>query len=145
MVDSALVRKWHTMRSLSWRDRGLVAEAALLLAAARAVVWLLPYRSFQRWLTFDRAGGAANPLLVARVRRAINIASRNVPFAAVCLPQAMAAKAMLARRGASCSLFVGAARDAGGEMVLHAWLECGGTVVTGDAGRSAVTPVARFG
>jgi Transglutaminase-like superfamily len=144
VVDSVPVRKLHTMRALSWPDRGLVAEAALLLAAARAVVRLLPYRWFQRWLTLDRAGSAPNPLLVTRVRRAVNIASRNVPFAAVCLPQAMAAKAMLGRRGASSSLFVGAARDAAGEMILHAWLESGGTIVTGDAGRSAVTPIARF-
>jgi hypothetical protein len=57
----------------------------------------------------------------------------------------MAAKVMLARRGTRSSLWIGAARGDGGEMMLHAWLEAGGTIVTGEAGQAGVTPVARFG
>jgi len=55
----------------------------------------------------------------------------------------MAAKVMLARRGFRSSLVVGAGRDAD-RLLLHSWLEAGGIVVTGEAGRSAMTPVIRY-
>jgi|SRR5262245_24417951 len=149
MVDSrhvgAMVRKLRTLNSMSWADRELVAEAAVLLAAARATLAILPFRWFQPWLSLNRAEATANATHVTRVRRAVNIASRNLPWKAPCLPQAMAAKVMLARRGTPSSLWIGAARADGGEMILHAWLEAGGTVVTGEAGRAGVTPVTRFG
>jgi hypothetical protein len=143
-VGARARRKVRSLWSLSWRDRGLVAEAVLMLAAARAALRLLPFRWFQPWLTLDRAADGSDAALVFRVGRAVNIASRNLPFNAVCLPQAMAAKVMLARRGAGSSLVIGAARDADGQLLLHAWLEAGGTIVTGAAARSAMTPVARF-
>jgi len=135
--------KARTLGSLPWRDRGLVVEAALMLVAARATLLVVPFRRFRPWLTL--AGrGQADPLLLARVRRAIGMAARNLPFEAVCLPQAMAAKAMLARRGAGSALCIGVGRDADDSMILHAWLEAGDTIVTGAPARRVVTEVTRF-
>lgn len=137
-------RKLVSLRSLAWRDRAMVAEAALVLSAARVTVGLLPYRRLRPWLT--ASGGPASDALVAyRVRRAVTLASRNLPFELVCLPQAMAAKLMLARRGFGSSLIVGAGRGDDDTVFLHAWLESGGTIVVGDAGRSSFTPVVTFG
>jgi len=141
-------RKLVAARSLSWRDRGLVAEAALLLCAARLTLWLVPFRRYRTWLSVDRRrrrGRTVSPMLVSRVGRAVRIAARNLPFEAVCLPRAMAAKLMLARRGCPSSLVIGSGSDDGGAMTLHAWLDSGGTIVVGDNGRSSVTPVVRFG
>ena len=138
-------RKFRTLQSMSWADRALVTEAAVMLVAARATLAILPFRWFEPWLSLNRAEDASNTTLVARVRRAVNIASRNLPLKVACLPQAMAAKVMLARRGTRSSLWIGAARADDGEMILHAWLEAGGTIVTGEAGQAGVTPVARFG
>lgn len=138
-------RKLISLRELGWRDRLLVVEAALLLGAARLTLRLVPWRWYKRWLTLDRSGAAWDPLLVSRVRRAVGSASRNLPIDAACLPQAMAAKAMLARRGTGTKLVIGAGQVDDGTMILHAWLEAGGTVVTGGAGRSSVTPVVTFG
>lgn len=136
-------RKLRSLASLSWQARARVVEAAVLLGAARVAVLVLPYRVLERWLRFD--GGRTSPdrAQVADVRRAVSTAARNVPFTAVCLPQAMAAKVMLARRGFRSSLVVGAGRDDDG-LLLHSWLEAGGMVVTGAAGRSAMTPVIRY-
>jgi hypothetical protein len=140
---AALLRKLLSFRSLPWRDRLLAAEAALLLLAAGLTLRLVPYRWFKHWLVLGRPGAPSDPFLVPRVRRAVRIASRNLPFDPACLPQAMAAKFMLALRGSSSSLVVGAGRD-GATMTLHAWLESGDTIVTGSGGRSSVTPVVTF-
>jgi hypothetical protein len=136
-------RKLSTLRSLSWADRGRVAEAAVLLAAARAAVLVLPYRALERWLRFERGREPSDGRRIADVRCAVETASRNLPFAVACLPQAMAAKLMLARRGCRSSLVIGAGRD-GDDLLLHAWLEAGGMVVTGQAGRRAMTAVVRY-
>jgi len=137
-------RKLRSMHALTWRERGRVLEAMAILAAARLALALLPYRIYSRWLTGDGASGAADIELIARVRRGVQIAARNLPFAAPCLPQAMAAKVMLARRGAGSSVCVGAAPADTGDLALHAWLEAGGVVVIGNLARSGMTPVARF-
>jgi hypothetical protein len=136
-------RKFASLQSLSRRDRVLVLEAALLLLAASTTLRVVPYRWFKPWLVFGRARGA-DPVLARRVGRAVGIASRNLPFDPACLSRAMAAKLMLAWRGSGSSLVIGAGRD-DGTMILHAWLESGGAIVTGGRGRSSVTPVVTFG
>ena len=138
-------RKLDAFRSLSWSDRAMVAEAAVLLSGAHLTLRVAPYRRFRRWLTAGPRGAAWDPLVASRVRRAVAMASRNLPFEVVCLPQAMAAKVMLARRSIGSSLVLGAGHDDDHGVSFHAWLESGGTVVTGGAGRSSVTPMVSFG
>jgi hypothetical protein len=79
------------------------------------------------------------------VRHAVTIAARNVPFRAVCLPQAMAAKFMLVRRSQPSTLHLGVGKNAAGDLMGHAWLQSDGVTVVGGAGIGDVTPIARFG
>jgi hypothetical protein len=67
---------------------------------------------------------------------AVTRAARHVPFDAVCLPQAMAARIMLKRRGVDSVLHFGAriGRDKIGPdqpIDAHAWLDAAGVEVTG--------------
>jgi hypothetical protein len=67
---------------------------------------------------------------------AVTRAARHVPFKAVCLPQAMAARIMLKRRGVDSVLHFGAriGRDKIGPdkpIDAHAWLDAAGVEVTG--------------
>jgi hypothetical protein len=126
-------------------DRALTREAVLMLGLARLLVLTIPFRLLARWLGRAPSRDAGDAVLLGRVRRAVTTAARNVPWNAVCLPQAMAAKAMLARRGCGSSLRLGAAFDAQGKLTAHAWLVVGGTVVVGAAGKSEITPLTRFG
>src|SRR6516165_3614330 len=141
-----LLRKLKTFLAMRGPDRLLVCEAAATLALARLIVLTVPFRILARWLSRAPETNSCDQLLLVRVRRAVTTAARNVPWNAVCLPQAIAAKAMLARRGFGSSLHLGARPDAAqGTVVAHAWLVAGGTVVVGAAGISQVTPLARFG
>jgi hypothetical protein len=136
-------RKLASFLALPWLDRGLVAEAAIALAIVRLTLLLVPFRWYVRWL---RRGGSRDTdlAMASRIGRAVRIAARNVPWTAVYLPQAMAAKAMLARRGYGSALYVGIMPSTDPATRLHAWLEIDGSVVAGGA-RSAVIPVVRFG
>ncbi|MGA8495784.1 MAG: lasso peptide biosynthesis B2 protein [Xanthobacteraceae bacterium] len=67
---------------------------------------------------------------------AVTRAARHVPFNAVCLPQAMAARIMLKRRGVDSVLHFGARIGQGRSgqdkpIDAHAWLDAAGVEVTG--------------
>jgi hypothetical protein len=121
-----------------------IIEAFLCLAAARLMIRVMPFRLLRRWLgpigsmpvlplQGDRGRHA-----VRQTRRWIRQVAAHAPFRAVCLPQAMAARWMLARRGIASELHIGARRGAVGAqrpIDLHAWLLCGDLCVTGAGAR----------
>lgn len=138
-------RKLLTFLGMRCADRFLVCEAILALALARLIVLTVPFRLMAPWLSRAPQTDACDEALLLRVRKAVTTAARNVPWNAVCLPQAIAAKAMLTRRGCGSSFHLGAGFNAQGQLIAHAWLVAGGTIVVGAAGIGSVTPLARFG
>ena len=140
-----LRRKLKTFLGMRMSDRLLVCEAALMLAISRLIIFTVPFGFMAPWFSRAPETSACDEALLLRVRQAVTTAARNVPWNAVCLPQAMAAKAMLARRGCGSSFHFGAGKDAQGKFIAHAWLVAGGTVVVGAAGIAGMTPLARFG
>jgi Transglutaminase-like superfamily len=140
-----LRRKIKTFLSMSSADRWLVCEAIVMLGMARLIVIAIPFRLVAAWLSRAPQTMSCDQALLLRVRRAVTTAARNVPWNAICLPQAIAAKAMLAVRGCGSSFHLGADLNAQGKLTAHAWLVAGGTVVVGAAGIDGVTPLARFG
>lgn len=140
-----LIRKLGRFLNMSHGQRLLLLEAAVLLGAARLVLLTLPFGRVARWLQRAPDPGRHDAATVLAVREAVTGAARNVPWNAVCLPQAMAAKVMLARRGQGSALHLGAARAEGGDLAAHAWLVAGGEIVVGEAGVAGMAPLARFG
>ena len=92
------------------------------------------------------AAGPPPAAALRRIGRAVERAAQRLPWPVVCLPQAMAAKGMLAFRGIPSRLHLGAARagEAGG-LTAHAWLTCGEVTVVGGEARPGFTELARFG
>jgi hypothetical protein len=128
-------------RQVGHRERLLLAEAIWSLAAARLQLATQPFPRIAR-----RLGGFVTPLqaransqpaspdaeaTAAMVGWAVTRAARHVPFGAVCLPQAMAAKAMLARRGISSVIHFGTRRGEALSLAAHAWVDAAGVEVTG--------------
>jgi hypothetical protein len=126
------------------RQRLLVLEAVLCLGLARLVLLVVPFRRVAPWLQRAPDAACREPATVRAVRQAVTVAAHNVPWSAMCLPQAMAAKAMLARRGQGSALHLGAGKADDG-LMAHAWLVAGGEIVVGEAAVAEVTPLARFG
>jgi hypothetical protein len=140
-----LKRKLQTFMRMTAAERRLICEAAAMLALARMIVLAMPFRFIAPWLRRAPEGAAGNEKLILAVRQAVTIAANNVPWNAVCLPQAIAAKAMLARRGCGSTFYLGAAFDNNGRLIAHAWLVAGGQVVIGAAGIPGMSPLARLG
>jgi hypothetical protein len=116
-------------------------EAAILLAVARALVRFVPLRYWRKTLgpidnqPIQITTGSANEVTTNKavaVGLWVRRTAKKMPFRAVCLPQAMAGRWMLSRRGITNQIFIGAKRNE--ELSLsdfHAWLMHGDRCLTG--------------
>jgi hypothetical protein len=142
-VLSPLRRTLKSAREVGWRRRALIAEAAFWLLTARLALLLVPFPKLAR--TLGDFVPAADPRVAqvtaptteaqAQIAREVSWAvtrgAAHVPFRAVCLPQAMAARIMLKRRGVASAMHFGAGRGADKPLDAHAWLDAAGVKVTG--------------
>ena len=141
---------------LNHERRALLSEATAWLLLTRVALLVVPFPRLARHLgTFvpptdvrvfqARSGGAPEQVrLVSEVAWAVTRAARVVPFRAVCLPQAMAARIMLARRGIGSILHFGAAKGRDKPLDTHAWLDAAGVEVTGYPVAGTFTEIACF-
>jgi hypothetical protein len=152
-----ITSKLSRLARMDRRRTMLLAEAILWLAVMRAATPFVPFRRYRTRLgafvapvdggSIDegrQAASAARAALAAEIGWAVACAARNAPFAAVCLPQALAAKIMLRRRGIVAELFFGFSREGGGELATHAWLRVGDVEVTGYPVARSCTPIACY-
>ncbi|MEZ5681826.1 MAG: lasso peptide biosynthesis B2 protein [Erythrobacter sp.] len=129
--------KLQTFLALDSADRIATVEAIGRIAWAQWLVKAVPPRlwrsQFGGTARDDRkaSGLDADIATIRRVRLAVARAHRNLPGDAACLPQALAARRMLERRGISSTLYIGTMRDEGGHRRFHAWLKVGEEWVTG--------------
>ena len=127
--------------TLKTGQRRWIVEAALLLAVARLAVACLPFRLIARWLgpivPPDACPRAAveDPATLRDelrfIRWSVNAVGRRQPFAAVCLPRALAARAMCRRRGIGSTLRLGSQAGQTDGVQTHAWLDADGVALTG--------------
>jgi hypothetical protein len=133
-------RALRRLAGASWRDRALVAEAAVCLALARLAVLVLPFRAIAAGLgrpmeESDLTDSPADVELGRRIAWALGAVSARAWWRTKCLEQALAGGAMLRLRRVPNTLYLGVARAADGESPLdaHAWLRTGTLHVTGGA------------
>lgn len=121
--------------TVRWRKRDvrLAAEALALLVAARVGLWVLPFATVRRLLHAVARPGRASPRGADHLAWSLAAAARRLPSTfRDCLPLALAADAMLRRRGAPSELVIGVRRaSATGRVEAHAWVVSGERVVTG--------------
>ena len=129
---------------LSSGDRWLLVMAAVLLAAIRIGLAVLPYRRLHglvdRLARVSPPHTLAPPALPDRIAWAVTRASRAVP-GATCLTQALAARVLLERGGHPARVRVGIGRAEGAPLVAHAWVESEGRIVLGGTDLARYTPL----
>lgn len=141
----SLFRRFRTLTKCGTMRQRLVIEAAVALLWARMLLLAVPFQRLSvRWGELVPVGDPriaarmtvpGSPPEHAEIARAISWAvtatASVLPFTAMCMQQAVAAREMLARRGIAAVIHYGAGRDAAGRLVAHAWLEAAGARVTG--------------
>lgn len=131
MANRRLPHGWRQFRALDAAERWLVIEAFMLMAIIQVGFRTMPFAMLRRWLDKGKGcRGAAHTR--ARIAWAVNAAGRRLP-GRTCLSEALAADVMLRRRGYTSSVRFGIRKIRGSSdpPQAHAWVECGGTIVTG--------------
>ena len=135
-----MLTAYRRLASLDRARRRLLIEAVASLTVVWVGLRLLPFLKLQRlldrWVALPivRQPVRATPELVKSVNWALTAASARFS-AASCLVQALAAAAMLRRRGLACRLRIGVrtrGNVVGARIEAHAWLECDGCIAIGD-------------
>jgi hypothetical protein len=124
-------------------------EAALALGAAQLALALLPFRRIAANLgQSGKESAAAIPSshdgLAEQIGWAVETMSRHVPWNSRCLAQALSAWWMLGRRGVAGTVYFGVARNPDKPFDAHAWLRCGGRIVTGGNGHEQFKVISCF-
>jgi len=142
------VRGLRNFFHLPAASRLLLIEALVVVWAIRLCMWLLPFRIVQRALArlADTCVETRRACPGSReIPWAVTTVSRYVPTV-MCLPQALAAQFLLARRGTRAQLRIGVAKGHSGRLEGHAWLESDGKVIFGElSGASRFTPFPPLG
>lgn len=136
--------RWRNLRRRNAEELHLFAEAmcrlSLMQLRIAILVWIGRTRPYERAQPPEpgQIANAAIRLTAAQTRTAkrtgwaVERAATVLPFAVICLPQALAAREILRRRGIYSVMFFGV--DANSPMPdvgTHAWLTSGETPVVG--------------
>lgn len=125
--------------------RSYLAEATVLLAFARLAVHVMPMAKVFAW--------ANRPIRCVRrfatnevqwVAWSVETMGAKPWMKALCLPRALAAQAMLRRRGILSRLYLGVTCDEG-TLAAHAWVEVNGEVIVGATEAPRFTPLTQVG
>ena len=100
---------------------------------------LIVFVPFRRWAPYLSRGKQEAPreqdvaelAAAKRIGRMIETVSRHTPWESKCLVQATVGKLMLRRRGINNTLYLGVGKDPKELLIAHAWLKCGGVIITG--------------
>ncbi len=135
----------------AFAQKRLLLEAFATLLAARVSLALLPVRWIFRWLERPLrhpaaagqrdASAAGRPDVVERIRWAVLTVARYGPLSFVCFPQALAAHAMLRRRGVGSVMHYGVRRSADRQMRAHTWLEVDNRMLLGGESALLYAPI----
>ena len=125
------------MRRLSWRERRLLAAAAVWLPATAVLLRAVGLARCEAILAhlfkLRRPPYEAERLEPARVTaRLVRIAAERGLYRATCLPQSLVLWSLLRRTGTETTLHVGVRKSAD-RVEAHAWVECDGVALNDDA------------
>lgn len=125
------MRRIRRLAGLPAAERRLLLTAALVHAALRLALVLLPFVTVQRLcgcVATARPRGLQAP--AARIVWAVETSARHAGRGS-CLTQALAAHVLLTRHGHPARLRIGVALDTRQKLSAHAWVESEGVVLVG--------------
>ena len=124
----------HKLLRLPSENRRLLAKSMVMLWVIRVGLWVLSFRTLIRLISgmtrTPPKSQAENEDVTARVIWAVTAAGRFVP-ASTCLTEALATQVLLSQCGQPACLRIGVAKDEGGRLEAHAWVESQGRIVIG--------------
>jgi hypothetical protein len=134
-----VIALYRRFTSLDHSDRRLVLEAASLIALIWTGLRVLRFPTLRqvldRYVRSSAAGNAfqSHATAIGQVGWAVTRVADRFPVSVTCLVQALAADAILRRRGLASELYIGVrvSRNSAVQFEAHAWVESEGEVAIG--------------
>lgn len=148
--------KLSDIKKYSIREYSFFAEAWLLLAVSRSLIFFRPFRKLlpllgtsvnQQLAEQTATEQVAEHEFLKQIQYSILRAARRSPWRTMCFEQALTARIMLSRRKIKSVIYFGVRKALPGEkaeMAAHAWLICSGVSVTGGKNNEMFAVVGRF-
>jgi hypothetical protein len=139
-------------RRLSPTDRRLLVAAIGWLGLLRVAAAMLPFRRLASLLGLTQsdpsevslAAGASHRAQAEAIGWAVQGVAARTPWLSTCLVQSLAGYVMLRRHDVPSVVYLGVAKDAGGELIAHSWLRCGDRLVTGGSSQHRYSVIAAY-
>jgi hypothetical protein len=131
---------------LPTREKLILMEALLILAAASVAIALLPFRRVAVLASrfHRRERGVIDAWTVSKCRWAVGAWADHVPWRAVCFQRGLALHLMLRRRGIPSLLHYGVAQTAEKGLSAHVWISAEELLVMGGKEAANYTCLATF-
>jgi hypothetical protein len=129
-------------------DYLLFVEAWCLLHLAKLVIVFMPFKRIASWmgsLGVESLHDLQYTDLSTKIEHAVRRSSRYTLHESKCYDQALTAKAMLGQCSLPATIYFGLAKECNNQLIAHAWVRCGHSIITGKAGMERFTVVACFG
>jgi hypothetical protein len=133
--------EYGRVAALSWAERLLLVETAVICVLVRFGLRTLSFRRLRRWVIrlADRATGSEDQIETTDVEWAVGVTSTVLPGKTTCLVNALTATAVCRRHGLPAELRVGVTTD--DEFAAHAWVAVNGEVIGTTAPRYTPLPL----
>lgn len=135
-------------RKLRFIDFSMFVEAWCLLALARVMLVLMPFKKILPFIKYKNQQKSSTDNVIEtlqRIQLSITRASIRSPWRTKCFEQALAAKMMTRRRGIDTVVYFGVKKEVDGKnLEAHAWIKCGDFIVTGWQQLNTYTVVGKF-
>jgi len=131
------------------KERLLFWEAYRLSLLSRITIWFLPVKRYSTWLGRHNAESPVDEIncistKAYSIAHAVRRSSRFALWPTKCLVEAMTTKKMLDKRNIPSTIYLGVGKDAKKQLIAHAWIRCGNTIIVGRKGMGRFKPVAWF-
>ena len=129
-------------------DYLLFVKAWCLLHLAKLVIVFMPFKRIASWmgsLGVESLHDLQYTDLSTKIEHAVRRSSRYTLHESKCYDQALTAKAMLGQCSLPATIYFGLAKECNNQLIAHAWVRCGHSIITGKAGMERFTVVACFG
>ncbi len=123
-------------------------EAWCLLHLAKLVILFMPFKKIASWmgsLGVESTHDLHSSGLSTKIKHAVRRASRYTLHESKCYDQALTAKVLLGQCNLPATIYFGLAKASENQLMAHAWVRCGNTIITGKAGMERFTVIACFG
>lgn len=131
------------------KEQRLYCEVIFWLGVSRLAILILPFKrlvSFlgQHMAESDKTLTSESQKTTRLIASRISTMSLYLPWECKCLVQAVSGKILLDKRQICSTLYIGVAKDDKGELLAHAWLRAGDTIILGGGGLERFAVVSTF-